>query len=333
MTTTKFGLIGCGKQAEKHINSLMKFPDVKLIIADVQPALAEHLAIQTKTQWVPSVEKIFEIDDIDAVLVCTPTPSHAGLIGKALKSGKFVFCEKPLCQHLDEAVSLKQLEDESGKFVFIGYLYRSVPVLAKGLELLRGSDEQSILGKPLSAFFRIGGRGSHRLWKHLKEKGGGAINEMLVHMVDLANWYFGHLKDIAVISKKLKSAERMIQGESEIVDAEDYVMMTCTGKSGVEISFIADFITPAFTQYVEIQCENGSFMGSIQKDFPSYMFLKEARGKCPAGKTVLANGERSFLDIQMEAFYNCILTNTAPDKNRITDSMELMKIVEAVRAA
>ena len=39
--------------------------------------------------------------------------------------------------------------------------------------------------------FRLGRRGSHKAWKHRAQTGGGAANEMLVHMLDLALWYFG----------------------------------------------------------------------------------------------------------------------------------------------
>ena len=48
------------------------------------------------------------------------------------------------------------------------------------------------------------------------------------------------------------------------VDAEDYVMIRCFGANGIEIFCQADLITPVFCQYVEIQGENRTFMGSIQ---------------------------------------------------------------------
>ena len=333
MKVFKVGIAGCGKQAEKHIQSLQKLPDVEIIVSDIQSAAAEKLAAKFKVAWVAHVDAIFDNADLDAILVCTPTPSHAELLEKALQNSTPVFCEKPLCVNLLEAARIKKIKEANNIPLQVGYLYRHVPVFEMGFDLLKGMrpSNLSILGKPFSAFFRIGGRGSHQLWKHLQTHGGGAINEMLVHVIDLANWYFGPIRDVKLLSKKLIRPERKIQGTLEHVDAEDYVLVQAMGAEGTEIVCQADLITPGFNQYVEIQCENGGFMGSISRDIPSYVLLKESRGGYPSGKTALTNGDKSFLDIQMKYFYDCITGRTQQDKNRIEDSIELMTIIETIR--
>lgn len=333
MNNLKLGLIGCGKQAEKHIQSLQKIPGVEIVIADVSPRLAEKLAAGFHTSWVENPNDIFGMGDLEGVLICTPTPSHAQLIEKSLLNGKHVFCEKPLCSNMREAIHLKETEITSGCLVIVGYLYRYVPTFEIGWRLLYGdgSRTNAVLGKPNLALFRIGGRGSHQIWKHRKDQGGGAISEMLVHMVDLANWYFGPISNIEVLSNQLKCPERLIQGKKETVDAEDYVLIQAKGRDGVEIVCQADLITPAFNQYVEIQCDNGSFMGSILRDMPSWVFLNKSCDGYPSGKTILHPDGRSFLDIQMEYFYQCVTQQQKADRNRIDDSIELMNLIESIR--
>ncbi len=333
MNKIRVGVIGCGKQAEKHLASLKALPNVDIVLADLQCELAQSLAQKNNVTWVDHPEKVFEMNDILAVLICTPTPSHADLIKKALESGKDVFCEKPLCTTLEEALTLRELEKKTGHSVMVGYVYRYVPIFEEGYRLFsqyRINGESLILGKPLSAFFRLGGRGSHQIWKHRKDQGGGAINEMLVHMIDLANWYFGPLGDVDVISNELKCPERVIQGERVLADAEDFVMIRCVGFSGIEIFCQADLITPAFSQYVEIQCENGTFMGSIQAEIPSYIFMKQGRGGYEAGKTILQYGKRKVLDIQMAYFIQAVSQRIPPDRNRIDDSIELIKVIQKI---
>jgi predicted dehydrogenase len=332
----KLGLIGCGKQAAKHIASIQKLNVADIFLADIQVELAQALADKTGVSRVKHPDTFFEMDDIQAILICTPTPTHGEFIAKALKNEKYVFCEKPLCASLEEAQALKAAESRSKKSVMVGYVYRYVPVFEEGHRLAsqyRINSESMVLGKPLCAFFRLGGRGSHQLWKHRKNQGGGAINEMLVHMIDLASWYFGSLKDVEVISKSLKSSSRLIQGNWEKVDAEDMVMIRCTGDNGVDVFCQADLITPAFTQYAEIQFENGTFMGSIQPEMPSFLFLKEGRAGYDSGRTALTFGKRNVLDIQMAAFIQSVVKGVPPDRNRIEDSIKLMKIVETVRTA
>ena len=193
MKKIKLGLIGCGKQAGKHINSINKLDVADVYIADIKTELAQVLAEKSGASWVKNLDDIFSDRDIRAVLVCTPTPSHKETIQKALKAGKDVFCEKPLCTDLIEALELKEVESRSGKSVLVGYVYRYVPIFEEGVRLMNDFRENGgslVLGKPLSAYFRLGGRGSHQVWKHRRDQGGGAINEMLVHMIDLANWYF-----------------------------------------------------------------------------------------------------------------------------------------------
>jgi predicted dehydrogenase len=334
MNRIKVGFLGCGKQAGKHIASLKKIPNVELVLGDIDASLARELAEKNDVLWVGDPESLFEDNDIVAMVICTPTHSHASLIKSALEAKKHVLCEKPLCDSMEEAVALQQLDKQSEEIVMVGYVYRFVPVFEEGYKIIHQQQvdgESLVLGKPLSAFFRLGGRGGHQAWKHMKASGGGAINEMLVHMVDLANWYFGPLTKVEVISSDLRYPARYINGEKVEVDAEDHIWLKCLGRNDIEIFCQADLITPAFSQFVEIQGENGSFMGSIQSDLPSFVFLKESRGGYNIGKTELRFGRRNVFDIQMMSFIQAVLRREGPDRNTIDDSLMLMHILDEIR--
>lgn len=108
------------------------------------------------------------------------------------------------------------------------------------------------------------------------------------------------------------------------------MVVKCTGASDVEIMCQADLVTPAFSQYAEIQAENGSFMGSIQADMPNYVFLKEGRGGYQTGRTELRTGQRNLSDIQMLAFAEAVLKRQPPDRNSIADSIQLMNTLQEV---
>lgn len=334
MERIKIGLIGCGKQAPKHIGGLKKVPGVEIVLADVQAGIAEGLAEKEGVGWSSHPDDVFGDSGIHAIDICTPTESHFELITLALKEGKDVFCEKPLCKSLQEAIQLKELATEIGRVVMVGYIYRFSPIFELGYHLFRKqriNGESLVLGRPLWGFLRLGGRGSHQLWKHQRAQGGGAINEMLVHMIDLAAWYFGPFNKVEVLSCRLNCPERTINGARVDVDAEDFVLIKCTDESGLDIFCEADLLTPAFSQYAEIQCENGSFMGSIQADMPSYVFLKEARAGYAAGKTALNFGQRNLFDAQMGAFVETVKQRRPPEKNTVEDSVQLMKILTQIK--
>ena len=330
----KLGVIGCGKQASKHIAGLQKIPGIEIVLADIKRELAEKMAADTGTSSVEKTDQIFADEKIQGLVICTPTQSHAPLIKKALDTGKHVFCEKPLSDNADEIKGLIDMAGNKDLVVMIGYIYRFVPAFEEGFRLFheaRIDGHSMVFGKPLHAFLRIGGRGSHEAWKHRKETGGGAINEMLVHMIDLANWYFGPLENIKVLSSKLYLPERVIKGEKVIADAEDFILMYCTGIQGMDIYLQADLITPAFTQYMEVQGENGTFRGSIQQESPSFVFLKQGRGGYQAGRTELSFGSRNLLDHQMLAFVLAMLQKKKPEINTIEDSLQLIQIMDTIK--
>ncbi|MGV1098825.1 Gfo/Idh/MocA family protein [Thiovibrio sp. JS02] len=334
MNRTKVALIGCGKQAPKHISGLRKIPGVDIVVVDVNESLARRLAEQEGVAWASHVDAVFADDSVDAVDICTPTPTHASLIHRAIERGKDFFCEKPLCEGLADARDLARAVEISGRVGMIGYIYRFAPVFEKGLELLQGvrtTGVSPVLGRVVLAHFRLGGRGSHQLWKHQKASGGGAINEMLVHMVDLAIWFFGPVQKVSVLCCDILRPHRMILGENHVVDAEDNIQVRLEMKNGIVALCQADLLTPAFTQFVEIQGDEGTFWGSIQSDMPSFLFCNRDRGGYPAGKTMLKLGGGDLFEAQMAEFVSAVREGRPPSRSSVHDSVALMEVMEQIR--
>jgi myo-inositol 2-dehydrogenase/D-chiro-inositol 1-dehydrogenase len=59
--------------------------------------------------------------EIDAVLVCTPTPTHADISIAAMKAGKHVFCEKPVHTSLERIRDVAKTAEETGRKLQIGF--------------------------------------------------------------------------------------------------------------------------------------------------------------------------------------------------------------------
>ncbi len=334
MADLKIAIIGCGKQAPKHISGLRKVPGVQLVLADVVPEYAAALGAQEKLPYVQHPDEIFADPAINAVDICTPTPSHASLIRQALAAGKDFFCEKPLCETAAQAHEIEAALHGSDRIGMVGYVYRFAPVFELGQRLCEAGQAGgagAALGRVVTASFRLGGRGSHMLWKHKKATGGGAISEMLVHMLDLAIWYFGPVHQADLLACELLRPERVIQGKLEPVDAEDFVLARLKMAGGVEVFCQPDLVTPAFTQFTEIQGENGSFMGSIQPDMPSFIYCDRPAAGYPAGKTVLSFGQLNLFEAQMAEFVRAVQTRHQPARCTVHDSVLLLEAIEMLR--
>lgn len=328
MKPVRIGVIGCGKQAVKHISGYKKIPGVTLVLADSRPSVARELGEKEGLAHAPGVRDILDDPSIDAVDICAPTSFHAPLIMDALSADKSFFCEKPLCETMDEARRIKEMAERKRLTGMVGYVYRFAPVFEFGKRLFQNTPStghSDALGKITFALFRLGGRGGHQLWKHLKSESGGAMSEMMVHMVDLAVWYFGRVKSARLVEKRLFRPERQVNGRVEKVDAEDFAMAQITMKSGVEVFIQADLLTPSFSQFIEVEGENGSFFGSIQQETPSFLFLEKPAGGYAAGRTELNYGYLNLFEAQMAEFVRAARAGEPAVKSSVDDSILLFE--------
>lgn len=328
----KIGIVGCGKQAPKHIDGLRSDGRaVEISAFDTDPAALAALARQKKVAMADSLRAMLDDAGIEAVIVAVPTPHHHDVIVAALRTGKHVFCEKPLCATVDEAEKIREVSRETGRFVQVGYVYRFVPAFRFIRDTL--ADAEQPLGRPVLAIMRLGGRGSHSAWKHRRDAGGGAINEMLVHILDLAGWLFGPIENAKWHEALLLRPERVIDGALITADAEDFVLVSGRSRDGVHVLLEADLVTPTFQQYVELQGENGTFVGSIQSDHPAYLHLIEARGAYAAGRKDLAFPQENLFHSQMQNFLGNIERGGARDCATVDDTLSVFEMMEQVRAS
>ncbi|MHA1523771.1 MAG: Gfo/Idh/MocA family protein [Alphaproteobacteria bacterium] len=330
----KIGLIGCGRQAPKHISGLKAWGEVDIVVADVDPKRARALAASQPVSAVDDVADIFNDPAILAVSICTPPASHVALIRQAVAAGKHFICEKPLSTRLDDAKALEKATTAAGLVGMVGYIYRFAPAFELGAKLLEGAEqsgEAAVLGQISNATFRIGGPGSHDAWQHRRETEGGAINEMLVHMVDLALWYFGPMQSAKMYASHVRQPQRVIAGRTIMADVEDWVLAQMTSQSGVDILIQADLTTPIFLQFAEIHGENGSFMGSIQHDMPNFVHCSQERAGFAAGRTPHTFGPRNLFKAQMGVFMDCIVKGKDLQICTLADTVRLMEAVDMLR--
>ena len=92
----RFGLLGAGRIGQIHGRNIAASGDASLVaVADAFPQSAAVLAEVTGASFT-SAEAIFADASIDAVVICTPTTTHAEFIERAAEAGKAIFCEKPV---------------------------------------------------------------------------------------------------------------------------------------------------------------------------------------------------------------------------------------------
>ncbi|OAQ13982.1 oxidoreductase [Bibersteinia trehalosi Y31] len=96
----KVGIIGAGRIGRVHSESISKYVKGAEIKAISDVKITEELTAWAKSMGIPEVyddyKKILQDPEIDAVLVCSSTNTHAPISIEAAQAGKHVFCEKPV---------------------------------------------------------------------------------------------------------------------------------------------------------------------------------------------------------------------------------------------
>ena len=84
----KFGVLGAGRIGQVHATAIAAVPGARLVaIAD--PVAAAAKAVQTAHGCdIRTIDQIATSDDVDAVVICTPTDTHADLIEQFARAGK-----------------------------------------------------------------------------------------------------------------------------------------------------------------------------------------------------------------------------------------------------
>ena len=125
--TVRFGLLGAGRIGKVHARAVTGNADAQLVaVADAVPAAADAIAKQYGCA-VRSIEEIETSGDIDAVVICTPTDTHADLIERFSRAGKAIFCEKPIDLDVSRVKACMKVVAETKGKLMVGFNRRFDP--------------------------------------------------------------------------------------------------------------------------------------------------------------------------------------------------------------
>jgi myo-inositol 2-dehydrogenase/D-chiro-inositol 1-dehydrogenase len=182
------GIIGAGRIGRIHAETLaFRIPEARVAaIADVNRQAAEELANHCRIAEVASSsEDILADPRIDAVLICSSTDTHAGLIAAAAKSGKHIFCEKPIARALGEIDCALQAVEKAGVKLQIGFNRRFDANFAR----VRRAVADGEIGQP--SLMHITSRDPGPPPLAYVRVSGGIFVDMTIHDFDMARFVIG----------------------------------------------------------------------------------------------------------------------------------------------
>lgn len=180
-------LIGCGSIGERHLRCFQKTGRAQVTACDANPALLQRMAETYQVATLPDAGAALDSGNFDAVVICTPAPSHVPLAIRALDAGKHVLVEKPLSHTLAGLADLRAAHARSGREVAVAYVYHVFPFLTGAGEFLAKGGFGPVLQATVTSGqpFHLLRPAYAQTYYRDHAAGGGAIQDALTHM---ANW-------------------------------------------------------------------------------------------------------------------------------------------------
>jgi predicted dehydrogenase len=137
--TITLGVIGCGYWGPNLVRNFSEIPEVRVkTLCDLNFELLDKLRSRyPESQFTMNSQDIFQDNEIDAVVIATPTSSHFELAFNALKAGKHVLVEKPLTSTSLDALILIEEAEKRNLILLVDHTYIYTAAVRKMRELVQ----------------------------------------------------------------------------------------------------------------------------------------------------------------------------------------------------
>jgi predicted dehydrogenase len=219
------------------------------------------------TDWAEFVRR----DDLDVISVATPVAQHRPMVEAALAAGKHVLCEKPAGLSSPEVRQMLAAAERSGRAHAVGFELRWLPEHLALIELV----DSGALGSPMLVQITRNvsmwhpSSGPIPPWKFQLAEGGGFLNAVLAHDVDLVARLFGAPAAVcAATSSALK--DHLGTAADEGAMADDTAVLSLRLKSGALASISGTAVSPRGSLYeLEVAGSEATARLRTSQDGPS----------------------------------------------------------------
>jgi myo-inositol 2-dehydrogenase/D-chiro-inositol 1-dehydrogenase len=218
----KIGLLGAGRIGRIHGGNIASHPRASLAaVADADAAAAQRLAMASNAT-IGTVDSIIESKDIDAVVICTPTDTHADLIERAARAGKAVFCEKPVDLNAARIRACLDVVRGAKAKLMVGFNRRFDPSFASVRARIATGEIGTV------ELVTILSRDPSPPPPSYVARSGGLFRDMMIHDFDMARFLLGEEPaEVHAVGSCLVDPEIGAAGD---VDTAAVLLKTASGK-------------------------------------------------------------------------------------------------------
>ncbi len=187
MDKIKVAVAGLGRIGKIHLKNLCRnFPELEVVavmdIFDESKAIAEEFNVPVFTN---DYDELLRTPGLDAVVICSPTDTHADYVVRAAEAGKQIFCEKPLDLSLERVKEVLEIINRYGVRLMLGFNRRFDPEFQRIRQLVLSD----AIGDP--QIIKITSRDPGPPPIEYIKVSGGMFLDMTIHDFDMARYISG----------------------------------------------------------------------------------------------------------------------------------------------
>lgn len=315
--TISFALLGAGRIGKVHAQAIAANPGARLAsVADAVPASAGALAARYGCA-ITTIDEVLADDAIDAVIICTPTDTHADLIEKFARAGKAIFCEKPVDLSVARVRDCLKVVEETGTRLMIGFNRRFDP----HFQAVRQAIDEGRIGK--IEMVQIVSRDPAPPPASYVAVSGGIFRDMTIHDFDMARFLLGEeIETVYASASVLVDPEIGRLGD---YDSASVVLTTASGRQcSISNSRRASY---GYDQRIEVHGSLGAV--SAQNQRPVSVELATADGyRLPPLHDFFMTRYTQAYAAEIAAFITAITEGEAPSPSG-ADGLAALLLAEA----
>lgn len=186
MTKLKIGVAGLGRIGKIHLDNLLQMPNVEVVAAtDTNQDCLQYAKEKGVPHTCGTFKEMLLNAQMEAVLISSPTDTHANYVEMSAKLGKHIFCEKPLDQSLTRVLEVLKVVEHAGVKLMLGFNRRFDKEFRKVRQLV----QNEAVGIPHLVKITSRDPGAPPI-SYIK-KSGGLFLDMTIHDFDMARFVVG----------------------------------------------------------------------------------------------------------------------------------------------
>jgi len=223
--TISLAVLGAGRIGQVHAAAILQVRGARLVAVSDPVASAAQKVADTHGCAIRSIDEIAAAKDVEGVVICTPTDTHADLIEKFVAAGKAIFCEKPIDLSLDRVKACLKIVEKAGAKLMVGFNRR----FDRDFCAVRAAIDAGKVGSVEMVTITSRDPGPPPL--DYIGRSGGIFRDMTIHDFDMARWLLGEEPEsvVAVASVLVDPAI----GQAGDYDSVNVILRTAGGRQAV----------------------------------------------------------------------------------------------------